>query len=64
LRFHAHDLNLKPSFTAYMRWGSGPEQHLRFTKMADPKLEEAYATHFVWPGKKPFHLPVSEEDAL
>ena len=23
LRFHAHDLNLKPSFTAYMRWGKG-----------------------------------------
>jgi AraC-like DNA-binding protein len=24
LRFHAHELNLKPSWTAYMRWGKGP----------------------------------------
>ena len=28
LRFHAHDLNLVPSFTAYMRWGKGPKQRL------------------------------------
>jgi hypothetical protein len=55
LRFHAHDLNLKPSWTAYMRWGKGPKQRLRFTKTGDPKVEEAYATHFVWPGKVPFH---------
>ena len=63
LRFHAHDLNLKPSWTAYMRWGKGPKQRLRFTKTGDPKLEEAYATHFVWPGKGPFHPPASKEDA-
>jgi hypothetical protein len=55
LRFHAHDLNLKPSWTAYMRLGRGPKQRLRFTKTGDPKVEEAYATHFVWPGKKSFH---------
>ena len=59
LQFHAHDLNLKPSLAAYMRYGSGPRQRLRFTKTGDPKLEEAYATHFVWPGKGPFHLPLS-----
>jgi hypothetical protein len=64
LRFHAHDLNLKPSLTAYMRWGTGPKQRLRFTKTGDPKLEKAYATHFVWPGKRPFYLPLSKEDAL
>jgi hypothetical protein len=57
LRFHAHDLNLKPSWTAYMRWGEGPKQRLRFSKSGDPKVEEAYATHFVWPGKRPFHRP-------
>lgn len=57
LRFHAHDLNLKPSWTAYMRWGKGPKQRLRFTKTGEPKLEEAYATHLVWPGKRPFHVP-------
>lgn len=57
LRFHAHDLNLVPSVTAYMRWGKGPKQRLRFTKTGDPRLEEAYARHFVWPGKGPFHPP-------
>lgn len=59
LRFHAHDLNLKPSWTAYMRWGKGPKQRLNFTKTGDLKLEEAYATHFVWPGKGPFHPPAA-----
>ncbi len=57
LRFHAHDLNLRPSTTVYMRWGKGPRQHLRFTKTGNPKLEEAYSRHFVWPGKGAFHLP-------
>jgi hypothetical protein len=61
LRFHAHDLNLKPSGTAYMRWGKGPKQRLRFTKTGEQKLEEIYATHLVWPGKGPFHPPVSKE---
>jgi hypothetical protein len=61
LRFHAHDLNLKPSMTAYLRWGKGPKQRLRFTKTGDPRLEEAYATHFVWPGKEPFHFSVPKE---
>jgi hypothetical protein len=57
LRFHAHDLKLVPSATACVRWGKGPAQRLRFTKTGDPKLEEAYARHFVWPGKGPFHPP-------
>ncbi|MEE9383010.1 MAG: hypothetical protein V3V08_06300 [Nannocystaceae bacterium] len=60
LRFHAHDLNLVPSATAYMRWGKGAKQRLRFTKTGDPKLEEAYARHFVWPGKNSFHPPASK----
>ena len=46
LRFHAHDLKLVPSQTAYMRWGKGPKLRLRFTKTGDPKLEETYARHF------------------
>ncbi len=45
------------------RWGKGPKQRLRFTKTGDAKLEEAYATHFVWPGKSPFHPPASKEGA-
>ncbi|MBW8832761.1 MAG: hypothetical protein JF606_25865 [Burkholderiales bacterium] len=61
LRFHAHDLNLKPSATIYLRHGSGAKQRLRFTKSADAKLEEAYATHFVWPANGPFHRPTQEE---
>jgi hypothetical protein len=55
LRFHAHDLNLKPSATVYNRYGKGPKQRLRFCKTGDARLEAAYATHFVWPGKRPFH---------
>lgn len=49
LRFHAHDLNLDPVRTAYMRWGKEPKQRLRFTKTGEPRLEEAYATHLRWP---------------
>ena len=59
LRFHAHDLNLVPSVTAYRRLGKGPEQPLRFTKTGDRNLEEAYARHFVWPGDGPFHPPAT-----
>ena len=59
LRFHAHDLNLEPSATAYMRRGKGPRQKLRFTKSGDPRIEAAYATHFIWPGKVSFHAPAS-----
>ena len=61
VRFHAHDLNLVPSVTAYIRWGKGPKQRLRFTKTGEPELEEAYARHFVWPGKGPFHPPAPKE---
>jgi hypothetical protein len=51
LRFHAHDLRLKPSTTVYKRWGKGAKERLRFTKTGEPRLEEAYATHFVRPVK-------------
>lgn len=61
LRFHVHDLNLVPSFTAYLRRGS--KVPLRFTKTGDAKLEQAYATHFIWPGKKPFHAREGEDRA-
>ena len=52
LRFHAHDLNLKPSFTVYIRHGKGPKQRLRFSKTGDPNLEKAYATHLVRQGSR------------
>ena len=68
LRFHADDLNLKPSATIYKRYGKGPKLRLRFSKTGDAGLEAAYATHFVWPGKRPFHSvrtePVPPTDAL
>ena len=57
LGLHAHDLNLTPSWTAYMKWGKGPKRRLRFTKTGDLGLEKVYATHFIWPGKRPFHAP-------
>jgi len=57
LRFHVHDLNLVPSTTDYQRHGKGRKQRLRFTKTGDARLEVAYATHFIWPGKSPFHPP-------
>ncbi len=47
LRCHAHDLNLKPSLTAYRHKG----QTLRFSRSGDPGVEEAYARHFVMVGK-------------
>ncbi len=62
LRFHAHDLNLVPSATAYVREGGGPKARLRFTKTGEPRLEAAYATQFVWQGKGPFHLPAALEN--
>jgi hypothetical protein len=57
LQFHVHDLNLVPSVTAYIRHGSGPKRQLRFTKTGDAKIERAYSTHFVWPGKGQWHPP-------
>jgi hypothetical protein len=57
LRFIAHDLNLQPSPTVYLRQGKGGRLPLRFSKSGDPKLEQAYSTHFVWPGNGPFHRP-------
>ena len=63
LRFYAHDLNLVPSGTVYMRRGKGPKTRLRFTKTGEPKLEEAYARHFVWPGKGPFRRPSGNQQS-
>jgi hypothetical protein len=64
LRLHVHDLNLVPSTTDYRRHGKDKKHRLRFTKSGDVKLEMAYATHFVWPGKSAFHPPVARDTAL
>jgi len=55
LRYHAHDLKLVPSIVPYVTRGKGPRRRLRFTKTGDRRIEEAYARHFVWPGKMSFH---------
>jgi hypothetical protein len=52
LRLHAHDLNMPPSHTAYVKWGNGNRPPLRFSKTGEPKLEEAYSRHFLRPGLK------------
>ena len=51
LRFHAHDLNLKPSMTVYKRKTAGGKIPLRFSKSGEKNIEEAYARHFVRLGK-------------
>jgi hypothetical protein len=47
LRSHAKSRGLKPSWTGYNSWGKGRKVRLQFSKSGNPKLEEAYATHFV-----------------
>lgn len=44
---HAQHRDLQPSKTIYTSWGKGPRTLLRFSKSGDPRLEDAYATHFV-----------------
>jgi hypothetical protein len=56
LRFHAHDLNLKPSVTVYRRKTAG-KIPLRFSKYGEKNIEEAYSRHFVKLGKS------SDDDA-
>lgn len=48
LRFHAHDLKLKPSLTVYQHRG----HRLRFSRSGEPKIEEAWSRHFVVLGKR------------
>ena len=48
LRAYARDeLKLKPSRTAYVSWGKGRKQQLRFSKHGQPHMEELFATHYV-----------------
>jgi hypothetical protein len=44
---------MKASWTAYMSWGKGKRQLLRFSKSGDPNLERAYATHYLLPKASP-----------
>ena len=57
LRYHAEKSDLRPSFTAFKKWGRGP---LRFSKSGIERLEMAYSTHFIRPSaKKPADSPVA-----
>ena len=51
LRFHAHDLKLKPSITVYRRKTAGGKIPLRFSKSGEKNIEEAYSRHFIKLGK-------------
>ena len=48
MRAYARDeRKLKPSRTAYVSWGKGRRQPLRFSKFGQPHLEELFSTHYV-----------------
>lgn len=44
--FHAHDLNMAPSYRIYRV--RGKRHLLRFSKSGDPNVEKSYARHFRW----------------
>jgi hypothetical protein len=47
LRAYARERKLKPSRTAYVSWGKGRRQPLRFSKFGAPHVEEMFSTHYV-----------------
>lgn len=51
LRSYGSKNKLKASFTAYKKWGKGPQKDLRFSKTGAINIEKAYSTHLV--GEKP-----------
>lgn len=52
LREYAKNNDLKESWTAYNRCGiKGKKIPLRFSKTGNPKIEKAYATHYVQKSK-------------
>lgn len=49
LRFYAHDLNLRPSHTAYYSWGKKKRSVLRFTKTGEANIEKVWSMHLLAP---------------
>ena len=43
----ASKMKLKPSWTAYNKYGKGTKISLRFSKTGDEKIEKAYSTHWI-----------------
>lgn len=47
MRKLCRELGLKPSSTAYCRWGNGPKTRLRFSRSGERNVEDGYATHWL-----------------
>ena len=47
IKVQGKKMNLKPSWTAYNKYGKGPKKRLRFSKSGDLNIEKNYATHYV-----------------
>jgi hypothetical protein len=47
IRVYARKHELKPSWTAYNKWGRGNKTRLRFSKSGDDNIEKLYATHYI-----------------
>ena len=47
MRRFAVELKLEASITGYSKFGKGTRAKLVFSKSGDPKIEVAYATHYV-----------------
>lgn len=47
IRQVAAKMNLKPSWTAYNKYGKGTKTRLQFSKTADANIEKAYSTHWI-----------------
>ena len=47
IRKYSTEWNLEKSWTAYNKWGKGPQKRLIFSKSRDPVIESQYATHFL-----------------
>ena len=46
-RVWSQNQGLYPSETVYRKWGKGFKHDLRFSKSGDPKIEQAYRTHYI-----------------
>lgn len=47
LALHMQAMGLRPSQTAYHKWGRGKSIVLRFSKSGDPNLEASYSRHYI-----------------
>lgn len=47
LKAISKELDLKESWTAYMKFGKGPKMKLRFSKSNDKNIDNRYSTHYV-----------------